>query len=141
VFSFNPVFIQPFHNKNQNDLFKVIRLGKYTFDATYWSGVSTEATSLIVHLLEVDPSTRYTATQALQSDWIKNVEESLLAKRSLAKSVSGIKGESSRLKTVAKTIQWLNRSKNSRPLKNISSLTVEYGGTEVDLEQLSKLNV
>jgi len=131
----------PFHNKNQNDLFKVIRLGKYTFDATYWSGVSTEATSLIVHLLEVDPSTRYTATQALQSDWIKNVEESLLAKRSLAKSVSGIKGESSRLKTVAKTIQWLNRSKNSRPLKNISSLTVEYGGTEVDLEQLSKLNV
>jgi len=137
----------PFHNKDQNELFKVIRLGKYTFDSKYWSGVSTEATSLIVHLLEVDPTTRYTATQALQLDWFKNVGESLLAKRNLAKSASGISKESSRLKSVAKSIQWLNRSKNVSSLtvdgktKSISSLTVDGTGMEVALEELSKLHV
>eukprot|EP00571_Detonula_confervacea_P007545 CAMPEP_0172318108 /NCGR_PEP_ID=MMETSP1058-20130122/33867_1 /TAXON_ID=83371 /ORGANISM="Detonula confervacea, Strain CCMP 353" /LENGTH=732 /DNA_ID=CAMNT_0013032843 /DNA_START=242 /DNA_END=2440 /DNA_ORIENTATION=+ len=109
----------PFHHKEQSELFKVIRLGKYRFDSKYWGGISEEAMQLIMRLLDVDPSTRCTATQALQSDWIKSMRESLLANKVLSNSLTGISKESNRLKTLVKSAQWLNKD------KLLSSLTVD----------------
>eukprot|EP00579_Thalassiosira_antarctica_P001991 CAMPEP_0201866530 /NCGR_PEP_ID=MMETSP0902-20130614/1084_1 /ASSEMBLY_ACC=CAM_ASM_000551 /TAXON_ID=420261 /ORGANISM="Thalassiosira antarctica, Strain CCMP982" /LENGTH=748 /DNA_ID=CAMNT_0048391519 /DNA_START=56 /DNA_END=2302 /DNA_ORIENTATION=- len=111
----------PFHHKDQNELFKIIRRGKFSFDSKHWAGVSEEAIGLIVHLLEVDPSTRYTATQALQLDWIKSVEESILAEHDLANSLTGLR-KSNRLKNLARSVQWLNKE------KLLSSLTVDTVG-------------
>lgn len=113
---------QPFHDEDQNELFKIIRLGKYNFDAKYWSGISDQAKTLITHLLDVDPSSRYTATKALQSDWIRNMEESMLAEHNLRDSLDGISKESTRLKTLVKSVQWLNREK--KHMRNLSSLTL-----------------
>lgn len=115
----------PFHHRDQNELFKIIRLGKYTFDSKYWEGISDEATSLIKHLLDVDPTTRYTATQALESDWFKSMDEELLAKHALANSLTGISEESHRLKGLVKTVQWLNKGSSITDKKLLSSLTVD----------------
>lgn len=112
----------PFHHKDQNELFKVIRLGKYNFDSRYWSGTTDAAKGLIKHLLEVDPSTRFSATEALSSDWIKSVEEAELARSDLSNSISRISRESTRLKSIVRSVQWLNKS------KALSSLTVDVAG-------------
>lgn len=115
---------QPFHNKDQNELFKIIRLGKYSFDSKYWSKVSEEGMKLIMRLLEVDPSARYTATDALGSDWIKSMEESRLSTRDLATSLTGISKESNRLKGLVKSVQWINKAAKKDKF-NMSSLTVD----------------
>ena len=103
-------------------MFKIIRRGKYSFDSKHWAGVTEEAIGLIVHLLEVDPSTRYTATQALQLNWIKSVEEPILEKHDLANSLTGLR-KSNRLKNLARSVQWLNKE------KHMSSLTVDTVGS------------
>jgi serine/threonine protein kinase len=115
----------------------MIRLGKYGFNPKYWSGISNEATALIMHLLDVDPFTRFTSTEALQSDWI--MRESLLNKHNLANSLTGIVNESIRLKGVARSVQWMIRSVDhwndkSEPL--VSSLTVDG----VDFYAMSQLS-
>jgi len=109
----------PFHSRDQDQLFKVIRLGKFRFDSKYWDGISDEAMELIASLLEVDPSTRCSATKALQSTWIKDMEDLMLAKKTLLNSASAISMESTRLQTLMKSVQWLNKS------KLMSSLTVD----------------
>lgn len=114
----------PFHHRDQNELFKIIRLGKFSFDKKYWSKVSREATELITHLLEVDPSTRYTATQALESDWIKNIEQSRLSQHDLGSSLTAISKESTRLKSVVKAVQWINQASKKQNF-TVSSLTVD----------------
>lgn len=112
----------PFHHKDQNELFKVIRLGKYNFESRYWSGTTDAAKGLIKHLLEVDPSTRFSATEALSSEWIKSVEEAELARSDLSNSISRISRESTRLKSIVRSVQWLNKD------KALSSLTVDVSG-------------
>ncbi|KAL3815280.1 hypothetical protein ACHAXA_010091 [Cyclostephanos tholiformis] len=126
----------PFHHRDQNELFKMIRLGKFSFNPAYWSGISEEATAVITHLLDVDPTTRYTSMQALKSDWI--IREPLLMKHNLANSLTGIVKESTRLKGVVRSVQWMMRSEDhldgkSEPL--VSSLTVDG----VDFDSLSQL--
>ncbi len=121
---------QPFHHRDHNELFQIIRLGRYSFDKKYWAGISNEATTLIMHLLDVDPSTRYTSTRALHSDWIKKAEQSTLFENNLANSLTGISIEATRLKGVAKPVQWISKS------RNLSSLTADG----VDFHSLSHLS-
>lgn len=106
----------PFHSKNQDELFKIIRLGKFSFEPKYWSGISKEAKDLISKLLDVDPSTRLTATQALNSDWMSVVEEKSLVSNDLSSSSVGIR----RFSGVSnKTVQWMSK-KNKLNLSNIT---------------------
>ena len=114
--------MQPFHHKDQNELFKIIRLVKYSCDSKYWAGISDESIGLITRLLEVDPLSRCTATKALQSDWIKKMEESELARHELRDSLGGISKESTRLKKMVKSVQWLTKSHAKR---HLSSLTAD----------------
>ena len=60
----------PFNGKTQKDLFKQIRRGRYQFHEQFWGGVSDEGKDLVAHLLIVDPKKRFTASDALASDWI-----------------------------------------------------------------------
>jgi tRNA A-37 threonylcarbamoyl transferase component Bud32 len=62
-------------SKNQKDLFRKIKLGRFSFPSPYWDGISEEAKDLIRNLLKVDPKERYTAEQLLAHPWISNTEE------------------------------------------------------------------
>ena len=70
----------PFNGKSQNELFTLIKKGKYIFHEEFWGDVSTDAKDLIKHLITVDPNERYTADQALESTWMLSKKETLGAR-------------------------------------------------------------
>ena len=64
----------PFRSKNrdQNELFDMIRAGEFEYLSPYWDDISKDATNLIDNLLMVNSADRYTAEQVLKHPWIVN---------------------------------------------------------------------
>ena len=60
---------RPFRGTSEN-VMKQIRYGEYKFHEKYWSHVSEDAKALIRRMLTVDPDTRISAKEALESAWI-----------------------------------------------------------------------
>jgi calcium/calmodulin-dependent protein kinase I len=65
----------PFHDDDQNELFRLIRRGKFTFDPAYWGMVSEEAKDCIRCLLTVDRTKRMTAADVKKHPWLMSVPE------------------------------------------------------------------
>lgn len=120
----------PFNARDQQDLFQLIRLGKYNFESKYWAGISDEAMDLIERLLEVDPASRVTAKDALESDWIQGLDDEALLEHELRGSLAGITETRESIKGNVRMVQWINKSK-----KMCSSLTMT---SEEELEELAK---
>jgi serine/threonine protein kinase len=103
----------PFHDEDQNELFKRIKAGVYEFHEEYWGCVSEEAKDLIAKLLVVNPLERLTAEQALQHPWLTTDEERLAAL-----ALDGAKAElkkfqaKKRFKKGVNAIKAINRMKN-----------------------------
>ena len=79
-----PPFASP--TKDQKDLFRRIRAGKFSFPNPYWQNVSGDAKDLIRNLLKVDPAERYTAAQVLDHPWIMNAVDDTSETVDLAES-------------------------------------------------------
>ncbi|KAJ3065489.1 calcium calmodulin-dependent protein kinase type 1G [Podochytrium sp. JEL0797] len=60
----------PFWGESQPDLFEAIKKGDFEFDEEHWEMISSSAKNFITRLLDLNPDTRMTATQALQHEWI-----------------------------------------------------------------------
>jgi serine/threonine protein kinase len=70
----------PFHqnsNATTDDLYQNICEGVFTFEQKWWSCVSEDCKDLIMKLLQVDPSMRLTAREALLHPWFSSDENSL----------------------------------------------------------------
>lgn len=80
----------PFHDENQQRLFKKIEQGVYAFHPEYWNDISQEAKDLIVRLLDTDMHRRYTVDQALAHPWVQ-AADSLLLTKSLATNLAELK--------------------------------------------------
>ncbi|XP_016094402.1 calcium/calmodulin-dependent protein kinase type 1-like [Sinocyclocheilus grahami] len=85
----------PFYDENDTKLFEQILRAEYEFDSPYWDDISDSAKDFISHLMEKEPTLRYTCEQALQHPWIsgdtaldRNIHESVSAqiKKNFAKS-------------------------------------------------------
>eukprot|EP00977_Amphora_coffeiformis_P012882 scaffold3271_cov181-Amphora_coffeaeformis.AAC.9 len=98
----------PFADNNQSVLFQKIRVGDYTFHPEEWKGISEDAKDLIKHLLVVDPLQRWTARQALESNWLKKEDKDL--NKELTASLEAIKRSKRKFKNVAKTIIMMKMS-------------------------------
>eukprot|EP00996_Jenningsia_fusiforme_P001609 NODE_2480_length_1192_cov_44.960630_g2263_i0.p1 GENE.NODE_2480_length_1192_cov_44.960630_g2263_i0~~NODE_2480_length_1192_cov_44.960630_g2263_i0.p1 ORF type:complete len:347 (+),score=61.74 NODE_2480_length_1192_cov_44.960630_g2263_i0:77-1042(+) len=61
----------PFHHQNTASLFKLIGSGTFSFPSPYWDHISDGVKDLISHLLEVDPTKRYTPQQVLEHPWVR----------------------------------------------------------------------
>lgn len=59
----------PFSDENQQNLFRKIRIGDWSFKMEFWAHISAEAKTLIKKLLVCNPHQRWTAKQALASPW------------------------------------------------------------------------
>ena len=94
----------PFVARNQQELFKAIVEGKYSFPDQYWGNVSPDAKDLIRNLLQVNPDHRWTARQALQCSWIRQLPGETLAKNDLGNSARELKFFNARLKFKAAVI-------------------------------------
>ena len=64
----------PFMSHDQKTLYRLIKKGKFTFQAEYWGQISMEARQFIECLLDTNPDKRYSAAQALDHAWIKEDE-------------------------------------------------------------------
>ncbi|CAF0878466.1 unnamed protein product [Adineta steineri] len=76
----------PFRNRKQHLIFRMIKEGQYIMTGSEWSNVSETEKDLIRHLLDIDPSKRYTAAQALQHPFFNNERtrrKDFMAKRTL----------------------------------------------------------
>jgi calcium/calmodulin-dependent protein kinase I len=67
----------PFEEKTQDALFARIKKGEYTFHDEFWHTVSDSAKDLIRKLLNINPSQRLTAQQALQHQWMTESDDVL----------------------------------------------------------------
>lgn len=80
----------PFYHAKQNELFKLIKKGKYQFHAKYWNHISHDAKELIRQMLTVDPTARLTCEQLLHSDWMKSGVDTLSA-RDISTTITELK--------------------------------------------------
>jgi len=65
----------PFHDEDQNELFRMIRRGKFTFDPAYWGVVSQTAKDVVKGLICVDRGKRLKAADLLKHPWIVDLPE------------------------------------------------------------------
>ncbi|KAJ3140465.1 Calcium/calmodulin-dependent protein kinase type 1D [Physocladia obscura] len=65
----------PFWGESQADLFQAIKECDYEFDEEHWSHISDLAKDFISKLLDPNPDTRLTATEALKHRWLSNNHE------------------------------------------------------------------
>ncbi|UYV60468.1 PHKG1 [Cordylochernes scorpioides] len=64
----------PFWHRKKNIMMRNIMEGRYEFTSPEWDDITEMPKDLIKHLLVVEPEFRFTATQALEHDFFKNVQ-------------------------------------------------------------------
>lgn len=62
----------PFHDVSDKVHMANIKSGEFTFEEEDWGHISDQAKDLIEHILQPDPSLRYSADDALDHAWIKH---------------------------------------------------------------------
>jgi calcium-dependent protein kinase len=62
----------PFNGNNDAQIIKAVQSGKFTFPAEEWGEVSEDCKTLIKKMLNVDPTKRITAKEALNDIWVQN---------------------------------------------------------------------
>ena len=89
----------PFNAKKsgKNAMFRAIRAGDFVFYDDYWKDINIEAKKLVMNMLQVDPSSRVSAKEALESEWI-NMDDDALRRSSLDRSLAEIVSFSARRK-------------------------------------------
>ncbi|NXH64765.1 KCC1G kinase, partial [Rhabdornis inornatus] len=60
----------PFYEETESKLFEKIKEGYYEFESPFWDDISESAKDFIRHLLEKNPSARFTCEEALRHPWI-----------------------------------------------------------------------
>lgn len=60
----------PFSGKNEREIIYKIKLGKFVYDKDDWKNISQGAKNLIKKMLIMDPSKRYSASEALNDPWV-----------------------------------------------------------------------
>ncbi|KAG7364801.1 serine/threonine protein kinase [Nitzschia inconspicua] len=91
----------PFHmeagGSDLRMLFRKVRAGDFTFHESQWKTVSPQAKCLISRLLTVDPEYRFTAREALESDWVAKLDGQKLSQIDLSASLTSLKKFDGRL--------------------------------------------
>jgi len=90
----------PFDDDNRKILFRMIRLGAYSFDVPIWSEVSNDAKDLVSKLLVTDPDKRFSAKDSLGHPWLSE-DGDLLKTRKLNKTAENLSEFNSKRKQQA----------------------------------------
>jgi len=65
----------PFPGKDDKEILRRVKTGKYGFNDAVWTNVSEDAKKFICKMMELDQNKRYTAQEALGDPWFKKVME------------------------------------------------------------------
>lgn len=61
----------PFKGKTPKDILRQVCVGKYAFPEKFWREISKDCKDLIQNLIVKDVTTRFSAAQSLESQWVK----------------------------------------------------------------------
>ena len=64
---------RPFHHSDREEKRRLVKEGKASFEHEAWDNVSAAAQDFVRSLLQRDPKARFTAKQALEDPWIKQM--------------------------------------------------------------------
>jgi calcium-dependent protein kinase len=67
--------IPPFNGKDDQEIMKAVRKGKFSFSDKSWSSVSDQAKDFISQLLTLDQNARPSAAEALKHPWITELSK------------------------------------------------------------------
>ena len=81
----------PFFDEDLKRLFQAIRSGAYDLGSPSWDGVSAEARDLVRRLLETEPRSRLTATDALAHPWLASASSDISLGEGSIEALSGYK--------------------------------------------------
>ena len=75
----------PFNGRDDREILRKVKVGKYNFDDPVWANVSKEAKKLIKRMMEVDQAKRITSQEALEDPWFNKVLEKEAINQPLAR--------------------------------------------------------
>jgi calcium-dependent protein kinase len=67
--------VPPFYGDDENEIYAMVKEGKYTMEGQEWEEISEDAKDLIKNLLKKDINRRYSAEQALNHVWFRKMKE------------------------------------------------------------------
>ncbi|XP_054909898.1 serine/threonine-protein kinase DCLK3 [Poeciliopsis prolifica] len=89
-------------DRDQEELFKLIKHAELHFPSPYWDSISEEAKGLVRSLLNPDPTVRLTAEQILQHHWVKAMAAAC-SQRALSDKAKGLSADKTELRRAAPT--------------------------------------
>ena len=122
----------PFVQTNQRLLFRKIKKGQYEFHPEYWGSVSEDAKNLISSLLNINPDTRLSASEALQNQWILS-DADALREKDLGANLEEFKKFNAKRKFKAAVKSVIAVNKLSSLGLNLQSDLMEYSEEEAIL--------
>ena len=135
VFFFLILLLDPPFSGSKSNLPYLILEGRVEFDPAYWSHVSDPAKNLIQALLEVNPSKRLTADQALEHPWLQAQDEELdkhqLSMTELRKHLIHRK-----LRALLRAVLMTQRLRRLSFLTRRSSSTRQFPGLECESQDI-----
>ena len=113
----------PFTHENREMVCQQIKAGAWSFYEPDWKKISPDAKELIKGLMQVDPVERLSASEALQSKWIRQSDD-FLSSRDLHASLQNLRCRRHDLREAAqKTFTWFNMFHQGFASKPITSPT------------------
>uniref|UniRef100_A0A7S0GFI7 Calmodulin n=1 Tax=Proboscia inermis TaxID=420281 RepID=A0A7S0GFI7_9STRA len=67
----------PFYGDSDTQIFDSVRSGSFDFPESDWDGISNSAKDFIREMLKMDSSKRFTANQALEHQWLLDLDSNL----------------------------------------------------------------
>lgn len=101
----------PFDSDDQDEVYEQTRNGTFSFHPAYFGEASDQVKDLIGGMLTLNTSRRLTATQALESEWMKEGDEDL-EKHNLTSNLSKMSESFRRQQTVQDAVsvvdEWIH---------------------------------
>uniref|UniRef100_A0A3B5N0W9 Doublecortin-like kinase 3 n=1 Tax=Xiphophorus couchianus TaxID=32473 RepID=A0A3B5N0W9_9TELE len=110
-------------DRDQEELFKLIKHAELHFPSPYWDSISEEAKGLVRSLLKPDPTVRLTAEQILQHHWVKAMA-SVCSQRALSDKT---KRDSADSKTE------LHRAAATKAAESLANQIAGHSGTKKEI--------
>jgi len=123
--------LPPFNGDSEEEIYKKVREGNYSFKSSEWNEISDDAKDLIKNLLVKDYKKRFSANQALNHVWIKKLKESSdikpISKDNLSKIAKNIQSFQTNHKLQQAALSYIVHNLTKKEdLKEIRQVFVEF---------------